>query len=137
MLYPDFDTAWADWTDRFYDSYQPEMADCFNFLTTAGVLGFTSGGYAALRNAVVQLQFAIRILIGDPVGSFDDPLLNNMLWYGAHGGIDMQQINDAMLDAEYLEISEYLSIQWAFQQSMWDQPFFADKYAAIINRIRT
>ena len=137
MIYPDFDTAWTDWTDRFYDTYQPNMMDCWDFLVTSGTLGFTAAGYAALRNSVSSLQFALRVLVGDYFGAFEAPLLNNLLWYGAHGGIDMQQINDAMLDAEYLEISEYLSIQWAFQQSMWDQPFFADKYAAIINRIRT
>ena len=49
----------------------------------------------------------------------------------------MAAINAAMMDAEYLEISEFLSINWAFQQIMWDQPFFPEKYTALINEIRT
>lgn len=86
----------------------------------------------ALSEAVYYLTGYSYVGVEFPVQSW---LLNEYDYWG--GDVDMRAINDAMLKAEYLEISEYLSIHWAFQQIMWDQPFFPDQYAAIINRIRT
>jgi len=86
----------------------------------------------ALSEAVYYLTGYSYVGIEFPIQSW---LLNEYDYWG--GDVDMRAINDAMLKAEYLEISEYLSIHWAFQQIMWDQPFFPDQYAAIINRIRT
>ena len=137
MVYPDFDSVWLDWNDRFLDTYQVSMIDANDWLTQAWIDGFGAAGWDDLRRAIWSLYFALGVFAGDAVATFDATYFNNMMWYAAKGGIDMRQINDAMLDAEYLEISEYLGIQWAFQQTMWDQPFFPDKYAAIINRIRT
>lgn len=137
MLYPDFDTAWLDWTDRWSDTYQPNITDCELNLEAAWADGFTADGFNDLRLAIWGLYFALGVLAGDMVSTFDNSNYNNLMYYAGQGGVDMRSINDAMLDAEYLEISEYLGIQWAFQQIMWDQPFFPDKYAAIINRIRT
>jgi len=137
MLYPDFDSAWLDWSDRWLDTYQPNMFDTSFFLDQARHDGFCAAGFNSLRNAIWGLYFALSILAGNAVDIFDNTNYNNLMWYAGKGGIDMRQVNDAMLDAEYLEISEYLGIQWAYQQTMWDQPFFMDKYVDIINRIRS
>ena len=137
MIYPDFDTAWSDWHDRFLDTYQPNLMDTVNYLDQAWIDGFSAAGFNDLRSAIWGMYFALSVMSGGYIDDFDNVRYNNLMWYAGKGTIDQQQINDAMLDAEYLEISEYLGIQWAFQQIMWDQPFFPDKYAEIINRIRT
>lgn len=51
--------------------------------------------------------------------------------------VDLQGMIDALLAGEYLEYVDWLGIQWAIQQVLFDQPFFPEKYQAIVNRVRT
>ena len=66
-----------------------------------------------------------------------------MNWIQSHlddsptASVDMAGIIAAMFDAEYPQVYDFIGLLWAFQQILWDQPFFPDKYAEIVNRIRT
>lgn len=51
--------------------------------------------------------------------------------------VNMAAIISAMFIATFSEVSDYIGLQWAFQQILWDQPFFPDKYAEIVQALRT
>lgn len=51
--------------------------------------------------------------------------------------VDMASILAAMFAAEYAEIADFVGLNWAYQQVLWDQPFFPARYAAIVRAIRT
>lgn len=55
----------------------------------------------------------------------------------AGGAVTLQAINDAMEVGTYSEINDNLTLQWVFQQIMWDQPFFPVRYTELLNRVRT
>ena len=51
--------------------------------------------------------------------------------------VDLQGMIDALFAGEYAEYVDWLGIQWAIQQILFDQPFFPERYQDIVNRIRT
>ena len=113
------------------DTYDIGINDVLTF-------GYSEDGFWGLVLAVSALMNTFTCMLGyydetDILG-FD---IYAAIFYAKSGGVDMAAINAAMMDAEYLEISEFLSINWAYQQIMWDQPFFPEKYTALINEIRT
>lgn len=51
--------------------------------------------------------------------------------------VDLQGMIDAIFAGEWTEIKDWLGVQWACQQVMWDQPFFVQPYLEMVNRLRT
>ena len=117
------------WAER--DNYDIGINDVLTF-------GYSEDGFWGLVLSVSSIMNILTNVLGyydltDILG-FD---IYAAVFYAKGGGVDMAAINAAMMDAEYLEISEFLSINWAYQQIMFDQPFFPEKYTALINEIRT
>lgn len=136
-LYPNYESI----VTGYSRAYLKIVTANGRFLNAADAIGINDWptARAQLILAANALSESVYYLTGYSYVGVEFPIqswvYNEYDYWG--GDITMRQINDAMLDAEYLEISEHLGIQWAFQQIMWDQPFFPEKYLEIINRIRT
>lgn len=137
--YADFDEAFTEYTNQKAATTVPSIQAALDSIDLAIGEGFSEDGFWFTLDAVWYLQQAcfthmVYGIIDEIYGAHDGALW----WAGQAGGdVTLEAINNGMKDGAYLEISDFLSILWAFQQIMWDQPFFPEKYTALINEIRT
>lgn len=134
--YPDFDTAFTDW-QTLYPSYQSDMATVKSRLIAAQTAGFTAAGFTALRLAVQYLFFCVKYIAGDDLNTWEEGMYNNLMYYAGKGGVDMQGIIDAMMDAEFAQLKHFIGIEDAYRAAIWDQPFEAEFYADLVRNWRT
>jgi hypothetical protein len=137
--YPDFTTAWADWNGWIKDDVNASWAFSDIELGNAYLAGFTATGFNYALNAISQCLYMIfsHAMQGD--GLYDNDAHDAVVWkaWQEGGATSMASINAAMFEGEYQEIIDFVGLNWAYQQIVWDQPFFPAKYTEIINRVRT
>lgn len=60
------------------------------------------------------------------------------IWWAGQGGasITIDDILNAMLAADYDQLSKFIGIEDAYRSAIWDQPFNAEFYAALARGFR-
>lgn len=104
-------------------------------IPTAGQFIYLAGVYGLQANAALTWSPA----------NYNFRYFNNlaMQWIQDHlndspsATVTLQAMIDALFAGQYSEYVDWLGIQWAIQQVLWDQPFFPEKYNDIVNRVRT
>lgn len=129
------------------DTVRAKLILCFQNLSSGGnslIAGDVPGAGNYIYLAGVYGLQANSALTWSPATNNTRYFLNQCFnWIAGHlndsptATVDMDGIIAAMFDAEYTQISDFVGLMWAFQQILWDQPFFPDKYAEIVNRVRT
>lgn len=125
----------------------------YESLDTAGIQFIAAGvglgdpnleaaGYS-VRDVAYDLHVATNALGYGTTNNFRYYLNQALTWIRANlnseagGTVDMAAINAAMHEANWQEVRDHLSMQWAYQQVMYDQPFYPEQYIAIVNELRT
>jgi len=133
--------TWEDARDAFMLPFAGIQTEAINFYNRKLNL-VTDATLTAVKNTCKYCFDRIyNIIEGHMSLNWLDPVADSAHYQAINmisaGSVDMQAIIDAMMAATYTEISEYLSIQWAFQHVMWEQPFNSTAYSTIVNTIRT
>lgn len=137
MAFTDWDTSWHTFSIKF-PSVQSYMVNLYNAKESIPISATWTELRTRTKRCMDYIYGALNAHIGtnwlDPI----DESWHYMAVYYAHGGtVDLQTINDAMREGTFQEIRDHLSLQWAFQQVMFDQPFFPDSYTALVEYLRT
>jgi len=101
---------------------------------------FLGDDHAAIGNALDALYYvysAFLQLMSSWPGEHDPPDYTLLYYLDHFCDTNMENMIRGKFEAEYTEISDWVGLEWSFQQILWDQPFFPDKYTEIINRVRT
>lgn len=124
-----------------------KFIDCFQNLANGGnaLIGgdMATGGQYIYYAGVYGLQANSALTWSPATNNF--AYYNNlaMTWIKNNlnstptATVDLQGMIDALFAGEYLEYVDWLGIQWAIQQILFDQPFFPERYQDIVNRVRT
>lgn len=129
------------------DTVRARFVSCFQALYTAGLQLYGHGMDDVADGLCLSGTYGLQ---ANAALTFS-PATNNYRYYNnlamtwilnnldstPTATVDMAGMIAAMFDAEYAEIVDWVGLLWAFQQILWDQPFFPDKYAEIVNRVRT
>ena len=101
------------------------------------MMGDDHAALGEVINSATAISRSVGIFFGfDPIAPPGFEFLS--LYYWDHWcRVNMANMIRAKFEAEYQEITDWVGLEWSFQQILWDQPFFPDKYTEIINRVRT
>ncbi len=137
--------TWATWEEVwdqishfFPGAATLASADYDMAINDALTFGFSEDGYWSMLWAVSTTWNLLYTMLGfydttDILG-FD---IYAAIFYAKSGGVDLGSINQAMKEGTFAQIRDNLSLQWAFQQIMFDQPFFPEEYTALVEYLRT
>lgn len=125
-LYYAYADAKTDW-DNAYDHW------------LAWQVHFNAAEYESaqydLARCVQRIMWAFDHLFGFGSGGVQQSLLcENIYWSAQQGGaadVDMSAILAAMLTATQPELMSFVGITDAYRQSIWNQPFNQEYYAAL------
>lgn len=130
MLYPNWAAVWADFP-FYYTYYCTKLSNVEYDLNVATANPLNVTGWNSLIGAIAQLMFGVEGILGDRLDTFDTAFGVN-LWYYAHQStVDMPSILNAMLAAEFDELTQFVGIEDAYRSAIWDQPFNSQFYAAL------
>lgn len=137
MAFTNWDDAWTIFHNQFAFA-QIAAVNLYNEKSTLAIQTTITGVRNSAKKCMDYIYNCLEAHCGfnwlDPI----DESWHYMAVYYAHGGtVDLQTINDAMREGTFPEIRDHLSLQWAFQQVMFDQPFFPESYTALVEYLRT
>ena len=136
---------WATW-DEVWDQISTFLPTALTeYLTQydlgindVSMYGFSEDGFWGLAWAVINL----KNMLYDMLGFYDETNILGFdmyaaIFYAKSGGVTLKNMNDAMSQGEYTDIKDFLTLNWVFQQIMFDQPFDPERYLTLLNTVRT
>lgn len=132
--YSSFGTAFADNYAKFpaikgwLDGCLLYIYDIFNY-ADAGNWQFALYGCG---NACYNLYLAFQYLIDYDAPTYDQSYYYESWYWASQGGaITMDDILTTMLGANPNQVTNFVGLVDAYRQSIWNQPFNAEYYAAL------
>lgn len=137
MAYTSFTQAWNDYVLTYaqertsYTNVTTAIAGINGAATWQELRGYTYTACVYLRNWLLlhgRTQFP----------TWQESSYYSALYFAGQGGasITMADILNAMLQAEYDELTQFVGIEDAYRSAIWDQPFNAEFYAALARGFR-